>query len=145
MRKKFDLLTKCDIKNSIIVSDCKKKFYLLPISDKMRKKLKIKREYYRQENKKDDKVLVYGSQMLCKHIEEEHTMAELGRYVDKHVDSEIRDMKLNDVFKDKVEHLEDWTVYSCSFCADKGWVTKDKHTAGFFLFKPHLHEKEHSF
>ena len=40
----------------------------------MRRKMKIKREYYDQVGTRTEKVEVYGSHRLCRHIEEDHTV-----------------------------------------------------------------------
>ena len=56
------------------ILECKKKFHLLPIDKKMRRKMKIKPEFYDQVGKGKEKVEVYGSHKLCRHIEEDHTV-----------------------------------------------------------------------
>jgi len=141
-RRKKNLTKESEVKCPI--KKCKAKFYLLPIDKKMRRKMKIEVEHYEQVGDKKQKVEVYGSVRLCRHIEEDHTVAEIGKLVEKEVDSEISDRKLASLSEHELEkYMSDWTVHTCSFCKDKNWATQDGHIASTFFFKPKTHLKEH--
>ena len=63
--------------------------------------------------------------------------------MEKDISPNIEDRKLASLSEDEMEkYLSDWTVYTCSFCENQDWTTKE-HIAGTFFFKPRTHIKEH--
>lgn len=103
----------------------------MPIDKKMRRKMKIKTEYYDdQVGPKKDWVEVYGSHRLCRHIEEDHTVKEVGHFVEIDVDPDIEERTLGSLSEEEmVKYLSNWSVHTCSFCSGKGWYTQG-HIAG---------------
>ena len=92
--------------------------------------MKIKTEYYDQVGAKKEKVEVYGSHRLCRHIEEDHTVKEIANFVAIDVDPDIKERKLGSLSEEEmVKYLSNWTVYSCTFCGEKDWTTQN-HLAG---------------
>ena len=93
--------------------------------------MKIKTEYYDQVGKKKENVEVYGSIKLCRHIEEDHTVKEIGNQILMiDVDPDIEDRKLGSLSeKEMVKYLSNWLVYTCSYCNEKNWTTQG-HIAG---------------